>query len=113
MVFCPSCRYQLHEKNDPVRTEWCVFCSGWTSQFVLFLLTFSICSSIPSEALELKNKLLLRDKERTSQTKVYTDYMDHKSTWNTGQEATAAQEQERQRDAALHRRQGIQLQLGL
>lgn len=76
--------------------------------------TFYVCSiSVPVEALELKNKLLLRDKERTSQTKVYTDYMDQKSTWNSSQEAIAAQAQEQQREAELHQRQGIQLQIGL
>ncbi|GAX20850.1 hypothetical protein FisN_7Hu165 [Fistulifera solaris] len=90
IVFCPCCRYQLHEKDDPVRIE-----------------------CVPPEALELKNKLLSRDRERTSQTKVYTDYMDHKSTWNSRQEAIAAQELEQQRDAQVHRRPGMQLQLGI
>lgn len=61
----------------------------------------------------MKNKLLQRDTERTAQTKVYTDYMDHRSTWNTGQETIAAQQQEQQREAEIHKRQGIQLQLGL
>ncbi len=118
IVFCPCCRYQLHEKDDPVRIEWYVVSHKKHPVFVTIRLTTccllsSPSQSVPPEALELKNKLLSRDRERTSQTKVYTDYMDHKSTWNSRQEAIAAQELEQQRDAQVHRRPGMQLQLGI
>jgi hypothetical protein len=33
ITFCPCCRYQLHEKDDPVRIEWYVDCVDKCSPF--------------------------------------------------------------------------------